>query len=173
MNKKAVSWMVIGVVIVAVVVVGVVAQWAMTSGGGENGGEETPDVAGATSLQFDVIATVEGDQQNYKFMAKNLGTSEVMMRVELVDPTGAEFIYLLNEAEQEAWAYWDGAWEDISATFSTYQDMWNPNLDDYKTNLADWTGTGDYEYTDSSGSSIKVSNIVVNPTLEDSLFQPD
>jgi hypothetical protein len=67
-----------------------------------------------------VIATVEGDQQNYKFMAKNLGTSEVMMRVELVDPTGAEFIYLLNEAEQEAWAYWDGAWEDVSATFSTY-----------------------------------------------------
>jgi hypothetical protein len=121
----------------------------MTSGGGENGGEETPDIAGATSLQFDVIATVEGDQQNYKFMAKNLGTSEVMMRVELVDLTGAEFIY------------------------STYWDMWDPTLDDYKTNLADWTSTGDYEYTDSSGSSIKVSNIVVNPTLEDSLFQPD
>jgi hypothetical protein len=96
-----------------------------------------------------------------------------MMQVELVDSTGAEFIYLLNEAEQEAWAYWDGAWEDVSATFSTYWDMWDPTLDDYKTNLADWTGTGDYEYTDSSGSSIKVSNIVVNPTLEDSLFQPD
>jgi hypothetical protein len=43
-----------------------------------------------------------------------------MMQVELVDSTGAEFIYLLNEAEQEAWAYWDGAWEDVSATFSTY-----------------------------------------------------
>jgi hypothetical protein len=37
--------------------------------------------------------------------------------------------------------------------------------------LANWSGTGDYTYTDSVGTSYKIYNVVINPTLDDSLFQ--
>ncbi len=171
MNKKAVSWVIIAVVIIAVVVIGVVAYWALTSTGGETGGgEEKPDVAGATSLQFDVTATIEGVTEEYTFMAKNIGTSQLMLRVEQTDAQGNEFKYILNQAQQKVWVYYDGAWVDLSDQFATYWDQWNPALNSYKTNLEDWTGTGDYEYT-ANGNSYKISNILVNPTLADSLFE--
>ncbi len=174
MNKKAVSWIIIGVVIIAVVVIGVVAYWALTNTGGETGGggEEKPDVAGATSLQFDVTATIEGVTEEYKFMAKNIGTSSLMLRVEQKDPEGTEFKYILNQAQKKVWVYYDGAWVDLSEQFATYWDQWNPALSSYKTNLENWTGAGDYEYT-ANGNSYKISNILVNPTLADSLFEPE
>lgn len=175
MNKKGVSWVLIGIVIVAVVVIGVVAYWAMTNTGGENGGnggnggEDVYTVENATSLEFKVNATIGEMDEEYVFMAKNLGTSEVMLRVEQVSG-GSEFIYIMNQAEQEAWAAFDGEWMDVSDQFSVYwDDTWAPALADYKTQLADWTGTGDYEYT-SGEDSYRVYDIVVNPTLEDSLF---
>jgi hypothetical protein len=173
MNKKAVSWVIIAVIIVAVVVIGGVAYWAMTSTGGENGGnnggDETPDVAGASSLEFKVSATIEGMEEEYAFMVKNLGTSEVMMRVEQVSG-GSEFIYIMNQAEQKVWAAFDGEWMDVSGDFSTYwDDTWAPALESYQSSLADWTGTGDYEYN-VGDNSYRVYDIVINPTLNDSLF---
>ena len=84
MNKTAVSTLlIVGVVVIVVVVAGVAAYWMLTNpagigeqtGGEETGGEETgggtaPNVVGASSLQFDVIATMEGVQEKYTFMAK-------------------------------------------------------------------------------------------------------
>lgn len=178
MNKKGISWVIIAVVIIAVVVVGGVAYWAMTNtgdneGNGDgNGGGETPDIAGATSLKFDVSANIEGVQEDYSFLAKNLGTSEVMIRVNQVDAQGMEFTYILNAADQEVWIYYDGAWTDYSDTFSVYWDTWNPALEAYEDALGDWTGTGNYEYTVGNDSFI-ISGIAVNPTLDDSLFSPD
>jgi hypothetical protein len=178
MNKKGVSWVLIGIVIVAVVVIGVVAYWAMTSTGGENGGEngggngggeETPDVAGASSLEFKVSATIGEMEEEYVFQSKNLGTSEVMLRVEQLSG-GSNFIYIMNQAEQKAWAAFEGEWTDVSDQFSLYwEDTWAPALESYQTELADWTGSGEWEYT-VGDDSYKVYDIVVNPTLDDSLF---
>jgi len=176
MNKKAVSWVIIAIIIVAAVVIGGVAYWALTSNGGENGGndgngggDETPDVAGASSLEFKVSATIEGMEEAYAFKAKNLGTSEVMLRVEQTSG-GSDFIYIVNQAEQTVWAAFDGTWMDVSGDFSTYwDDTWAPALDDYQTSLANWSGTGDYEYN-VGGNSYRVYDIVINPTLDDSLF---
>ena len=36
---------------------------------------------------------------------------------------------------------------------------------------ANWSGTGDYTYTDSAtDTTIRIYNIMVNPTIDDSLF---
>jgi hypothetical protein len=168
MNKKAVSWVIIGIVIVAVVVIGVVAYWALTStGDGEPtpSPTPTPGIEDATSLQFDVSTS----EKDITLMAKNLGTSEVMLRVEESYSDGSEFIYIINQAEQGAWANFDGSWTDVSTDFAVYwDDTWSPALDGFTTALEDWTGTGNYEY-----DSTTISNIEVNPTLADSLFQPD
>jgi hypothetical protein len=173
MNKKGVSWVIIAVVIIAVVVVGGVAYWALTStpsdGNGDgNGGETVYTAENATSLSFKVSATIGGSEEEYVFQAKNLGTSEVMMRVEQVSG-GMDFVYIMNQADQTAWAYVGGEWMDVSDQFSTYwDDTWAPALEDYQTQLADWE-TGDWEY-DVGDDSYKVYEIELNPTLDDSLF---
>ena len=185
MNKTAVSTLlIVGVVVIVVVVAGVAAYWMLTNpagtgeqtGGEETGGEETgggtaPNVAGASSLQFDVIATMEGVQEKYTFMAKNMGTSNLMIRVDQTDAQGNAFKYIINSVEQKVWVYYDGQWVDMSDQFSMYWDQWKPAFDGYKSSLEGWTGIGDYEYT-ANGNSFKITNILVNPTLPDSLFQP-
>jgi hypothetical protein len=176
MNKKGISWVVIGIVIVAVVVVGVVVYWAMTSGGGEGGGG-APDVAGATSLGFKVNATIGGVNEEYAFTAKNLGTSEVMLRVDEIDAQGNAFVYVFNQTAQTVWASASGQWNNVSSEFASYWDGANSAVigytafEGYKTQLAtNWSGSGDYDYT-SGGDTFHIFDIILNPTVADSLFQ--
>jgi hypothetical protein len=176
MNKKGISWVVIGIVIVAVVVVGVVVYWAMTSGGGEGGGG-APDVAGATSLGFKVNATIGGVNEEYAFTAKNLGTSEVMLRVDEIDAQGNAFVYVFNQTAQTVWASASGQWNNVSSEFASYWDGANSAIigytafEGYKTQLAtNWSGSGDYDYT-SGGDTFHIFDIILNPTVADSLFQ--
>jgi hypothetical protein len=171
MNKKGVSWVIIGIVIVAVVVIGVVAYWALTNTGEGEGPTPTPGpgVADATSLQFDVSTS----EKDISFQAKNLGTSEILLRVGETYTDGSEFTYIMNQAEEKAWANFEGSWTDVSTDFSTYwTDTWEPSLNGYIAELANWSGTGDYQIQ-AGGETQTISNIVVNPTLADSLFQPD
>jgi hypothetical protein len=180
MNKKGVSWVLIGIVIVAVVVVGVVVYWAMTSGGGGGGTTPTPspspNVAGATSLGIKVNATINGVSEEYAFTAKNLGTSDILLRVDEIDAQGNTFVYVYNQTAQTLWIQYGGAWTDSSADFALYWNGANSEvightaLGTYMTNLANWTGSGDYSYT-SNGNSYLIFDIDVNPTVQDSLFQ--
>jgi hypothetical protein len=177
MNKKAVSWVVIGIIIVAVIVVGVVAYWALTNtGGGEEGPTPTPTatspVEGATSIGFKVNATIEGNSEEYAFTAKNLGTSDIQLLVDEIDAQGNLFVYLYNQTAQTLWIQYEGAWTDSSTSFATY---WNGDqsaiigdtaLNSYVTELANWSGSGDYSYT-SNGNSYKIFDIIVNPPAAD------
>ena len=177
MNKKAISMLVIVVIVVIIVVVAGIAVYVLYSGGeGEPSPTPTPaptpDIEGATSIKFDVEVTVEGALETDRFTAKNLGTSDVLLRVDQTDAQGTEFTYIMNQTGQTAWVKYAGEWMDMSSTFES--DYWNSGLignaalNNYVTALADWTGTGDYE-----GDTFIISNIIVNPTLEDSVFQPD
>ena len=178
MNKKGVSWVIIAVVIIAVIVVGVVAYWAFT-----NTGEPTPTptptptpsatIETATSLEFKLDAYGEV----YKFTAKNLGTSSILLRVDETDAQGTNFVYVFNQAEETVWASIAGDWMDVSAEFDSYWSGANSAIigyaafTDYKTELAEnWSGTGDHDYT-SDGEAIHVYDIVLNPELADSLFE--
>jgi hypothetical protein len=173
-NKKGISTLVIvAIIVVAVVVIGAIAAYVWYSGGTTEPTPTpapTPDIEGATSMRFDVNATVEGALEIDRFTVKNLGTSDVLLRVDQTDAQGNEFIYLMNQTGQTVWVNYAGTWTDYSADFATYWDnslIGNAALDKYMTALADWSGTGNYE-----GDSFIISNIVVNPTLPDSAFQP-
>lgn len=168
MNQKTLVIAVI--VVVAVVAVGIGVYLATQSGGGGGGGGTTPDVAGASSLQFSVDITGGESQGTYKYMAKNIGTSSMMIRVEITSADG-DVIYIVNGAQQKAWGYSGGEWVDLSDTFSDQWDAWNSMWVGYKESLVDWTGTGDWTYTDPQGNSVRVYDIAVNPSLADSLFQ--
>jgi FlaG/FlaF family flagellin (archaellin) len=174
-NKKGISTLVIvAIIVVAVVVIGAIAAYVWYSGGTPEATptpEPTPDIEGATSIRFDVNATVDGNLEIDRFTAKNLGTSNVLLRVDQTDKDGVEFIYLMNQTGQTVWVNYAGTWMDDSANFATQ--YWNNNLigntalESYMTALANWSGTGNYE-----GDSYIISNIVVDPTIDDSAFQP-
>ncbi len=175
MNQKGISTLVIAVIVVVVVVVIGVGVYLLMSGTGGTGGgggatptptPTTPNVEGATSLQFKVEVTSGGTSYTNTYMAKNIGSSNMMLRVEI----GDTMVYILNGADQKAWTYMDGAWTDISDTFSTEWNSWSTTVSGYQGSLADWTGTGEWTYTE-DGTTVRIFDISVNPTLADSLFQ--
>jgi hypothetical protein len=174
MNQKTLAIVVVVIVVVAVVAAGV---YLVTQSGG-GGATPTPspsatpsgaDVAGASSLQFSVDITGGASAGTYTFMAKNIGTSDMMIRVEASDDY--ELIDIVNGAQQKAWESVNGEWTDYSATYADQFNVWDSTLTAYKSSLASWTGASEYTYTDSDGNSVRIYNISLNPTLADSLFE--
>jgi hypothetical protein len=175
-NKKGISTLVIIAIIVIAVVIAGVAVYVLYSGGG---GEETPTspVEGATSLGFKVNATIGGNNELHAFTAKNLGTSNILLRVDMIDAQGNVFVYLYNQTAQTLWIQYGGASTDSSTDFAKYWDGANSAIigytafDGYKTKLAtNWSGSGDYDYT-SGEDTFHIYDIVVNPSVADSLFE--
>jgi hypothetical protein len=176
MNKKGISTLVIvAIVVIIIVVAGIAAYVLYSGGGGEPEATPTPTssspVEGATSMRFDVNATTESGLEIDRFTAKNLGTSNILIRVDQTDAQGNNFVYLMNETAQTAWANaMDTGFVDDSANFASYWDstlIGNAALNNYMTALAGWSGSGDY-----NGDSYVIYNIVVNPDIPDSAFVP-
>jgi hypothetical protein len=182
MNKKGISTILLIGVIVAVVVVGAVAYWAYTNYGAPSptptpAPTPTPTPAAtidtATSLGFKVDAY--GEQ--YAFTAKNLGGSNILLRVDETDAQNTNFIYVFNQAEETVWASIAGSWMDVSADFDSYWSGANSAIigytafENYKTELAEnWSGSGAYDYT-SGTEAIHIYDIVLNPNPADSFFE--
>jgi hypothetical protein len=139
---------------------------ATSSGGGAN-------VAGASSLQFSASMTNSSGASlgTYTYYAKNAGASNMMIRIEFADPSGDNFVYIVNGALQQAWVESGGQWTDLSSAFTSQWSSWNSAFTGYKNSLASWSGAGDYTYTDPNGDTIRIYSISVNPSLADSLFQ--
>ena len=196
MDNKGISKIILVIIIIAVLAVSSIAVYTALSGddstdGDNNGGiidngnqdggtvnEGTEDVdgtdvdvAGARSLRFKVsVNPVDSDSVEYSYMIKNAGTSSLMMRIEM-ESAGEDFMYIINGAQQKVWIYSDGEWMDFSNMYPTYWETWNSAWQGYRTNLLDWTGYGDWDYTTPDGDSVRIYDIAVNPSLSDSLFQ--
>jgi hypothetical protein len=126
-------------------------------------------VSGASSLKYTVSLTENGVVQGtYTLQGKNSGTNNFMMRIDFTDSDGST-IFIFNGAQHKAWTYSGNEWTDISAYYDSQFQTWNSLWQGYNTNLAAWTGNGDYSYT-SGGSTVRIYDISVNPTLDDSLF---
>jgi len=163
MNQKGLATIaLVGIVIavVAVVVVGVVVLVGTTPGGGA--GE-------FSSLQCDFESTYGGTSSSGTLYIKDIGTPNMKVRAETTT-MGQNVIMIINGETQEAWMYSMGTWTDISSMFSSYWDQYQSQAQTYTTQLSGWTG-GDYTYTDpTSGATVTLSNIQINPSLDDSLF---
>ena len=131
------------------------------------------NVAGASSLQFTVSVTNSsgGSVGSYTYYFKNAGTSSQMVRIDFTDPSSGSFVYIVNSATQPVLVKSGGQWTDLSSTYASQYNTWNSAFLGYKNSLTSWSGTGDWTYTDQNGDTVKITNISVNPTLSDSLFQ--
>jgi hypothetical protein len=200
MDKKGLSTNIIVILVVAILLVSVIAVYLAMSGGGDgaasdtsdsggtsdtgsqdNGGTSdtgdgdtdgtTVDVAGASSLQFKVSVDPANEESvDYTYSVKNAGTSSLMMRIEM-QSAGESFIYIVNGAQEKVWVYSEGEWMDFSNMYPTYWETWNSAWQGYHNNLMDWTGYGDWTYTTPNGDSVRIYDIIINPSLPDSMFQ--
>lgn len=183
-NKKAISALAVVGIIAALVVVGgayyayshnlIPSNWISQIKNGfsqiTHSGSTTTTVGDATSLKFNVAITSNGvSQGSYLFYAKNIKTdNSFMIRVEETATDGTQSIYIVNAQQQQAWSYTNGEWTDVSSTYSSQYSTWYGTWHGYVQYLSLLTGGG-FTYT-SGTNSYTISNINVNPSLDDSLF---
>jgi hypothetical protein len=175
MNKNT-MYIAVAVVVIVIVVAGVGIYVFMGGGGGGGGGGEPETVytmGNATSLQYTVDLTTSGVTGTYKFAGKNLGTAEIMLRVDAnpVVSEGTIYSYVMYATNQTSYNNETGTWAEGNFT-KDWGVTWSPQWSGYIAHNSDWkTGDNDILYTDDAGNSVKVYNIVINPTLADSVFQ--
>jgi len=174
MDKRGIAAIGIAIiVIVAIAVVGI--GYVVTRGAAPGTPSGTPgtDVETATSLSFNADTTVSGMEYTMTFKVKNIGSPNTKFRIDGT-VAGQEFKLIMDAGEEKAWMWMSATgWQDVSAVMQTYLEQYQTEFEAYRTELSGWTG-GDYTYTDpATGASVRIYNIEVNPTLPDSLFQPD
>jgi len=172
MINKNTMYILVAVLVVAVVGVGVGAYVFLGMGGG--GG--TTNVADATSLQYDADVTYQGSTSLYKFAARDMGTSDMALRIDIFGGASGNYTYILNGKDQTAWVGVNDEWSDLSSDFTNQWNAWVGSGKQFTTDVdtlaANWSGTGDYTYTDSATqTTIRIYNIQVNPTIDNALFE--
>ena len=135
--------------------------------------EESNGAATATSLDFTIQVDNQGAVYTYQYRARNIGTSSLDIRI---DMTSAQVnaAYIVSGSNQQAWLYSDGQWIDMSQSFNTYWDTWSESFEGYQNYLAEeWTGLQGWTYDIPGDGSVTYTNIDINPSLPDSIFQPN
>jgi hypothetical protein len=129
-------------------------------------------VSGANSLQYIISATSNGvSQGSYTYYGKNIGTNNFMLRIEKTETDGSQEIFIFNSQLQKDWTYIDNKWAEETGTYYQLRlNVWKTSWDGYVSALAGWSGLGEYSYTQGS-KTVRISNISVNPSLADSLFE--
>jgi hypothetical protein len=173
--EKKMMYALVAVVIIVVVVVVAGAYVLMNSGGGGI----TYTVANATSLQYNAEVSYKGETPVlFNWAAKNVGATDMVLRIDLLGGESGNYTYIMDHGTQTAWLSNNGTWTNVSSDFTNQWNtwvgtgkQWTSNLDALATN---WSGTGDYTYTTATGNTvIRIYNVAINPTLADSLFQPN
>ncbi len=178
LNKNT-MYLIVAVLVIVIVIAGAAAYLLSNNGnGGTTNPTPTPvptvSVADATTLQFNLAETSSFGTLNYMFSAKNMNsdTSHIVVRMDIIDPS-ANYTYVVDTGQEKAWlSLDDGATWTVEADYTADYTMVVTAFNDYITNLeANWNGSDlTYTYTASSGSTILISNISLNPTLPELLF---
>jgi hypothetical protein len=204
-NKKSVrgisAIIIVVIIVVAIVVVGVGVYVATRGGGTSPGTSPTPTptssstatttatpkptstskgtIGTATSYEFNETGTAPNGTvlDTLYYATKNLGTSNVDLIEVVNSPSSGTIEYIINGAQQKAWAYEGGQWTDISTSYTSIQPTVQSSAGIYVNMLEGWGGSGSFTYTIPSGQAnagdkATFTNIQINPSLPDSLFQP-
>jgi hypothetical protein len=140
-------------------------------------------ISGAKTLQFSVSLTEGGaNQGSYTYYTKNSDeisnsykwgrTANFQMRIEYTDSSGAKTITVVDAPQQKAWVYSSGQWQDISTGFSSQFDALNTQFLGFFNQLKGWSGSGDLSYS-ANGATVRIHDILVNPSLSGNLFGPN
>ena len=162
MNQKTT----IIVTIIAITIIGITTVYTLNNIKPNNGVQE------AHSLHFSISKiTQDGPQGNQIYYIKNMNTANIMIRAEKYSTNGVE-IYIVNGIQKKAWREIAGEWQDLSDTFTVELETWKATIEEHKETLSNWSGTGEYTYTDSDGVEIEIYDIKINLPLADSIFDP-
>jgi len=175
MNQKGIAPLIIVAIVAVVAVVAGVGIYVATrgdggAGGGGGGGEG--GVAGATSLDFKVDVTYGGQTQTMRERARNIGTANMDLRVD-INVVETTMSWILSGSQQQGWVYTGAQWmsfSDLGYDFSTYWSQYYSGFTTYENYLGNWT-EGEWSGT-FGGYAYRIYDIQVNPSLPDSVFQP-
>lgn len=173
MNKKT-MYIIVAILVIVIVIAGAAAYLLSNNGnGGTTNPTPTPSptvsVAGAATLTFSANVTSQGQTTTYTWAGTNL-TAVMTLRVNF-----ATYAYILDASQQKSWMSSDSGTTWTASTFATdwgtaaapgFGNQWA----DYIAQLANWSGSGDYTYTNTAGEAIVLFNIIVNPTIPVSTF---
>jgi hypothetical protein len=173
LERKIVYALAVAVVVVVVVIV---SAYVLMNGGGGGAAEDTYTVGNATSLQFNDAVTFGSTQVMHTISAKNVNASNMMLRIDTPGGESGNYTYVLNQGTQTAWQCVNGTWTDVSNDFTNQWNTWVGEHKLWTTDvshlISDWSGTGNCTYVGStSGGTHNIYNVVINPTLADSLFE--
>ena len=171
---------IVAIVIVAALVVGVVALNATgiinlsTSPTSSTPTAIGNEIQQASSLEYTVTGGDMGSSQINTLYAKNIGSPDMMIRMDTVShDLSGNFTSLINGVQNKAW--WTPSLEVGLVPVSDFNMMitrFNSTFVRFQNRLTYWSGNGDYTYADSTGT-ITISNVVINPALPDSFFEPN
>lgn len=170
MNKKTL-YVIVAVLVVVIVVAGAVTL-LLNNNANSPKQNTAVNIADATVLQFTVNDTSQGTTTPYQFAGTNIGTANMIIRVDLpsCNPGGPTYSYILNAGTQSAWnTTSNAAW--TTDNFNNAWPLWGNMWSGYVSKLDAWNSTATYSYTASNGDSITIFDIHVNPTLPSSTFQ--
>ena len=173
MNKNTI-YIIVAVLVVVIIIAGVAAYVYMNPGG-TNGGGPTPTptppptVVGATTLKFSVNETTNGALVTYKFAIKDVNTTNEMIRMDLIVGDNI-YGYIIKVDSSTSFTSTDNGVTWTASDFATDSAFVTLARDSW-TACVNWNGSdATYSYTATSGASIVIYDISVNPTLADSLF---
>lgn len=166
--KQKIGSILVGVSIVVTVAV-IAGFFLLNNLAGNN---PTVSVANASSLRFSYdYRTNHGWPVTEVFSGKYIGTSELLVRIDVLGGSAGNWSYVLDTGLQRSLNRTDdGVWV-TSSNYTFDWNHWGPRWTRMVNNLKNWSGTGDYSYNSSRGNPLLIYNIEVNPDLPDSLFQ--
>jgi hypothetical protein len=176
MNKGLFKLVIVAVVIIAVVI-GSIAIYYFSQNATTK--KDVFTVQNATSLQVsaDVVGNNTLGNQGlinpFKWSVANVGMSNQKIRLTLYadesEQTG--FTYILNSQNQAAWKNENGTW--VGTNYNELNSLWGADWTQLLNQLkANWTGNGNVSFSNSFGDNVTVKNVVINPALSDSVFEP-
>ena len=190
-DKKGIGAVLVIAIVVIAVCMGAGAYLLLSRGGGPGGGAGAGGGAGespiltATSLSFKVTTTATVPEQyrgTLDIKMKNIGKPNGKYRVDFWEEREGENSYIIIIYDNSGpnlwqWTEWHG-WEDLLSGVPIPDPLIQQIISQYIVQYVEvlknlgWV-SGDVTYTDpSTGRSVTISDIVVNPDLPDSLFQP-
>jgi|WetSurMetagenome_2_1015567.scaffolds.fasta_scaffold19602_4 hypothetical protein len=175
--NRVISKLVIVVIILIAIVTGSIAIYYFLQNGTTK--QDVFTVQNATSLQVSAdvvgsnVASNQGVPNPFKWSVANIGTSNQKIRLTIYandsDQTG--FSYIVNSQNQAAWKNENGTW--VSTNYDELNNLWGTEWTQTLNELkANWTGNGNVSFKNSFGDNVTVTNVVINPEIPDSTFEP-
>jgi hypothetical protein len=176
MNKGLSKLVIVAIILIAVVLSAIVIYYFSQNGTTK---QDVFTVQNATSLQVraDVVGSnvvnSQGAPNPFNWSVANIGTSYQKIRLTIYanesDQTG--FTYIVNSENQAAWKNENGTW--VNTNYNELNSLWGAEWTQTLNQLkANWTGGGNVSFNNSFGDHVTITNVVINPELPESLFEP-